>query len=60
MQRDDADIRLVIACFLIQEGADMKQISMLGLSDTQTLAMIGATNATVSTVVKEFCGKYGR
>ena len=58
LSNDDIDTRVVIACFLIQEGADMSQMGFLGLSSTQTLAISAAVNSQLMSIVKQFAEKY--
>lgn len=58
LQNDDVDTRIVLACFLIQEGADMNELGLLGLSTLQTLAISEAINAPLTTMVKEFAEKF--
>ena len=58
MQSEDVDIRTLISCFFILEGADMSQLGLLGLSSSQTLALSGAVNAPLMSKVKEFTEKF--
>ena len=54
----DVETHTVIACFLIQEGADVDGLGLVGLTSTQTLAIGEALNATVIKTIKTFAENY--
>ena len=39
LSRDDVEVRTVVGCFLIQEGADMNSPGFMGLTLSQALAI---------------------
>ena len=57
-KNDDVAVYTVIACFLIQEGADMTSLGFMGLTSSQTLAIGETISPTVIKTIRMFADKH--
>ena len=57
-ENDNVEVYTVIACFLIQEGADMTSLGFMGLTSFQTLAIGETVNPTVINTIRMFADKH--
>ena len=55
---DDVEVYAVMACLLIQEGADMNSLGIMGLTSSQTLAIGETFNPSVIKTIRTFADKY--
>lgn len=58
ISNEDVEVHTVIACLLIQEGAHLSGLGLMGLNSSQTLAIAEAINPTVMKIIKDFAEKY--
>ena len=54
----DIEVYTVIACLLIQEGADVSGLGLMGSSSSQTLAIGESINPAVMKTIRSFAENY--